>query len=354
MEVVAPLAPPPQAQVRESAFLKKRRYKMKKLSNLAWRRTIFIVAILITSLSLVLAACAPADLSGSAGNKKHAATNDSKHDNPTNTPKPDKATDAPKADNPTNTPKPDKATDAPKADNPTNTPKSDKATKAPKATEAGFQPVTLCHATGSKTNPYVTITVDDQGSLDGHMKHKDDIIPAPSGGCPGGSGPTATPNTHEKITICHATHSAKNPYVVITIDINGLHGHEKHQDDIIPAPPGGCPKGEEPTATPEGPTATPGGPTATHEPPTATPSPTLPPPPVINIKSAPPVSDSCPNWIVFHSFRAGSLNIYRLDGVERGAYAPLIDLSKGPSIDSRPNRSPNKDFVVFQTDRNST
>src|SRR5258706_11040572 len=136
---------------------------MKKLSNLAWRRTIFIVAILITSLSLVLAACAPADLSGSAGNKKDAATNTPKHDNPTNTPKPDKATDAPKADNPTNTPKPDKATDAPKADNPTNTPKSDKQTNAPKATKDGFNTVTDCHAHDGKMKHNDTITVDDQG-----------------------------------------------------------------------------------------------------------------------------------------------------------------------------------------------
>jgi uncharacterized surface protein with fasciclin (FAS1) repeats len=45
----------------------------------------------------------------------------------------------------------------------------------------------------------------------------------------------------EKITICHATGSAKNPYVEITIDMNGLNGHKKHAGDIIPAPSGGCP-----------------------------------------------------------------------------------------------------------------
>jgi uncharacterized surface protein with fasciclin (FAS1) repeats len=46
----------------------------------------------------------------------------------------------------------------------------------------------------------------------------------------------------EKITICHHTGSEKNPYVEITIDINGLHGHENHSGDIIPAPAGGCPE----------------------------------------------------------------------------------------------------------------
>jgi hypothetical protein len=53
-----------------------------------------------------------------------------------------------------------------------------------------------------------------------------------------------------KITICHATKSVKNPYVEITISMNGLHGHgpaddPRHHDgswkDIIPAPAGGCP-----------------------------------------------------------------------------------------------------------------
>jgi hypothetical protein len=53
-----------------------------------------------------------------------------------------------------------------------------------------------------------------------------------------------------KITICHATKSEKNPYVEITISLNGLHGHGPADDsrhhagswkDIIPAPEGGCP-----------------------------------------------------------------------------------------------------------------
>lgn len=45
----------------------------------------------------------------------------------------------------------------------------------------------------------------------------------------------------EKITICHATGSSTNPYTEITIDSNGLSGHENHQNDVIPAPAGGCP-----------------------------------------------------------------------------------------------------------------
>ena len=51
---------------------------------------------------------------------------------------------------------------------------------------------TICHATGSAKNPYVEITIATPGVLRGHEPHGDDIIPAPAGGCPG---PTAAPVT---------------------------------------------------------------------------------------------------------------------------------------------------------------
>ena len=96
--------------------------------------------------------------------------------------------------------------------------------------------ITICHATGSETNPYNEITVSVNG-LNGHGKHAGDIIPAPDGGCP------TIPLKIEdgKITICHATGSETNPYNEITVSVNGLNGHGKHADDIIPAPDGGCP-----------------------------------------------------------------------------------------------------------------
>jgi hypothetical protein len=74
-----------------------------------------------------------------------------------------------------------------------------------------------------------------------------------------------------KITICHATKSHTNPYVEITISVNGLHGHGPAEDphhhdgswkDIIPAPAGGCPT----TVTPEQQTQQPG--TTTEQQPT--------------------------------------------------------------------------------------
>jgi len=67
-------------------------------------------------------------------------------------------------------------------------------------------------------------------------------------------GPPAS-NTHAKAgktTICHATGSATNPYVTITISNNALPAHSRHQDgrDIIPAPAGGCPTGQQTEQTP--------------------------------------------------------------------------------------------------------
>ena len=61
---------------------------------------------------------------------------------------------------------------------------------------------------------------------------------------PGNSG-------EHKTTICHATGSASNPSVLITVDDNALKAHQAHQDgkDIIPAPAGGCPGAASPTKT---------------------------------------------------------------------------------------------------------
>jgi hypothetical protein len=98
--------------------------------------------------------------------------------------------------------------------------------------------ITVCHATSSETNPYNEITVSVNG-LNGHDKHEGDIIPAPEGGCP--TSPVVINNDGGKITICHATSSKKNPYNEITVSVNGLNGHGKHEGDIIPAPEGGCP-----------------------------------------------------------------------------------------------------------------
>ena len=48
-------------------------------------------------------------------------------------------------------------------------------------------------------------------------------------------------NNNGTVAICHATGNKKNPYVLLTVNVNGLNGHDKHSGDIIPAPADGCP-----------------------------------------------------------------------------------------------------------------
>ena len=98
-------------------------------------------------------------------------------------------------------------------------------------------PVNACHATGDPANPYQEVTITSE-NIQEHLAHPNDFYPVPVGGCP----TTQVEVTNGKITICHATGSSKNPYVLITIDVNGLSGHNKHAGDIIPAPAEGCPK----------------------------------------------------------------------------------------------------------------
>ncbi len=78
--------------------------------------------------------------------------------------------------------------------------------------QKGHVPVTICHATSSKKNPYVTETVDaDSVKYKGHLAHVNgivfpadgwgDIIPAPAGGCPTGEEePPPPPPAKTKVT----------------------------------------------------------------------------------------------------------------------------------------------------------
>ncbi|MDR6414002.1 hypothetical protein [Pseudarthrobacter sulfonivorans] len=126
--------------------------------------------------------------------------------------------------------------------------------------------ITICHATGSATNPYVSVTIDVH-ALKAHVghQHEGDIIPANDGkvlkggqnldkvhliasGCrvpdkPGNGDDdddddddNGNGHGNRKITICHATGSDRNPYVQITVDLHAVKGHAHHQngDDIIP------------------------------------------------------------------------------------------------------------------------
>ena len=105
-------------------------------------------------------------------------------------------------------------------------------------------PVTVCRANDDPANPYTAITVNSADELLVYQNNDNDIYPMPAGGCP--VAPLVV--NDGKITICHATNSAKNPYNEITVSIEGLNGHDKHEGDIIPMPVGGCPQssGENP------------------------------------------------------------------------------------------------------------
>ena len=110
--------------------------------------------------------------------------------------------------------------------------------------------ISICHATGSESNPYVEVTIDEHG-LNGHYArgvHDGDIVPAPAQGCPGGDkGDHGDHGSAAKqVTICHATGSVKNPYEVITIAEQAwLEGHKAGHNghaDIYPVPAKGCVK----------------------------------------------------------------------------------------------------------------
>src|SRR6266480_4011539 len=94
------------------------------------------------------------------------------------------------------------------------------------------------------------VTAPPRGRALGHGRHG-----SPSGKRAGGHrtvtgrhGGEATSGRHAergKVTICHATGSATNPYVEITISRNALKAHARHQDgrDLLSVPAGGCPTG---------------------------------------------------------------------------------------------------------------
>jgi len=224
-------------------------------------------------------------------------------------------------------------------------------TLTPTAMLNGNEKITICHATGNATNPYRLITISVNG-LNGHDGH-DDIIPAPATGCPT-TVMTVTPmamlNGNEKITICHATGSATNPYELITISVNGLNGHDGH-GDIIPAPAAGCPTTvitATPTAIPCGDVDNDGG------------------FPVIGTDSCPPDtsvvarpswdvvsigSAVCTEWLVYHTDVTGDWELFRLDSAPSN-FEPNLSRGIGAGVsDISPSRSPDAQWIVFTSNR---
>lgn len=125
--------------------------------------------------------------------------------------------------------------------------------------------ITICHKTGSDSNPWRRITVSSRamtkpnsksGSvLRGHLRHAGDAIVVGTAACPSPTltpAPTTTPPT--KITICHKTGSTTNPYRRITVSSRAvtnpnspagkvLRGHMGHTGDILMPGAAACPSG---------------------------------------------------------------------------------------------------------------
>jgi len=104
------------------------------------------------------------------------------------------------------------------------------------------------HSNAKANSHHSNVTANSHANANAQAKsHGKSEATKPSTQSP--QGPPAS-NTHAKAgktTICHATGSATNPYVTITISNNALPAHMRHQDgrDIIPAPAAGCPTGQE-------------------------------------------------------------------------------------------------------------
>lgn len=127
--------------------------------------------------------------------------------------------------------------------------------------------ITICHETGSDSNPWRRITVSSKAMtnpksksgrvLRGHLGHKGDAIVVGTAACPSPTltpAPTTTPPT--KITICHKTGSTTNPFRRITVSSRAvtnpnspagktLRGHARHTGDLLMPGAAACPSGSQ-------------------------------------------------------------------------------------------------------------
>jgi hypothetical protein len=135
------------------------------------------------------------------------------------------------------------------------------AADKPSAVTAAPAKLTLCHKTASGSWQRLTVssrTAANPNSnagrlLRSHLRHSGDAIIAGPATCPSVSlTPAATPQAPARVTICHRTGSASNPYRRITVSSRALanprstasnvvRGHLRHTGDIVMPGAPACP-----------------------------------------------------------------------------------------------------------------
>lgn len=134
------------------------------------------------------------------------------------------------------------------------------------AAPAAPSKVTICHKTGSASNPWRRITISSRAATNpsssagrvvgAHLRHTGDVVVMGSSACPSASlTPQASSTPAAKITICHKTGSSTNPYRRITVSSRAwtnpsstsgrtLKGHVRHAGDMLIAGASACPAGK--------------------------------------------------------------------------------------------------------------
>ncbi len=137
--------------------------------------------------------------------------------------------------------------------------------QAPANATASPSKLTICHKTGSASNPWRRISVSSHAATNpssssgkivgAHLRHTGDVVVIGTGACPSASltpQPTATPPA--KITLCHKTGSSSNPFRRITVSSRAwtnpnsasgqtLRGHMRHSGDMLITGASACPAG---------------------------------------------------------------------------------------------------------------
>jgi hypothetical protein len=107
---------------------------------------------------------------------------------------------------------------------------------APSAAQYQYgKKVAICHHTGSKTHPWVTLVIDIH-AWPAFLQHGDTL-----GSC---GGPKSTGKGQDgKIAVCHYTGSNAHPWVTLRINLHAWPAHLQHGDhlgpcgDSLPPPP---------------------------------------------------------------------------------------------------------------------